>query len=60
LKGEIVAEDGNTATASTELLAALSMEEVIADVRGRQPSIEIVELNVLGKAQVLSSSEHVE
>jgi hypothetical protein len=28
-------------------------------VRGRQPSVEIVELKVLGKVQVLSSSEHL-
>ena len=60
LKGERVAEDGSMATASTELFAALSMEEVITYVRGRQPSIEIMELKVLGKVQVLSSSEHLE
>ena len=60
LKGGTVAGDGNTATASTELFAALSMEEVIAYVRGRQPNIEITELKVLGILQVLSSSEHLE
>lgn len=59
LKGERVAEDGGAATASTEIFAALSLEEVIAHVRNRQPSIEIMELKVLGKVQVLSSSEHV-
>jgi hypothetical protein len=35
------------------------MEEVIAYVRRRQPSIEILELKVLGQAQVLSRSEHL-
>ncbi len=59
LKGERVAEDGGAATASTEIFAALSMEEVIAYVRNRLPSIEIIELRVLGKVQVLSSSEHL-
>lgn len=59
LKGERVAEDGSTATASTEVFAALSLEEVIAYVRNRQPAVEIVELKVLGKVQVLSSSEHL-
>lgn len=60
LKGERAAEDGSTATASTEMLAALSMEEVISYVRNRQPAVEILELKVLGKVQVLSSSEHLE
>lgn len=59
LKGERAAEDGSTATASTEVFAALSLEEVIAYVRNRQPAVEIVELKVLGKVQVLSSSEHL-
>ena len=59
LKGETAAEDGDSVTNTTELFAALSMEEVIAYVRGRQPSIEIMELRVLGKVQVLSSSEHL-
>ena len=36
------------------MFAALSMEEVIAYVRNRQPAVEIVELRVLGKVQVLS------
>ena len=45
---------------STETFAALSLEEVIAYVRNRQPSVEIIELKVLGKVQVLSSSEHLE
>jgi hypothetical protein len=60
LKGETAAEDGSMATASTETFAALSMEEVIAYVRNRQPAVEILELKVLGKVQVLSSSEHLE
>ncbi len=60
LKGERVAEDGDAATASTEIFAALSLEEVIAYVRRRQPSVEIMELKILGKVQVLSSSEHLE
>lgn len=59
LKGERVAEDGDAATASTEIFAALSLEEVIAYVRNRQPSVEIMELKVLGKVQVLSSSEYL-
>ena len=59
LKGERAAEDGSAATASTEMFAALSLEEVIAYVRNRQPAAEIVELKVLGKVQVLSSSEHL-
>lgn len=59
LKGERVAEDGSTTTVSTELFAALSLEEVIGYVRNRQPAVEIVELKVLGKVQVLSSSEHL-
>ena len=59
LKSERAAEDGNAATASTEVFAALSMEEVIAYVRNRQPAVEIVELKVLGKVEVLSSTEHL-
>jgi hypothetical protein len=59
LKGRRDAEDGIAATVSTEIIAALSIEEVVAYVRGRQPSVEIVELKVLGKVQVLSSSEHL-
>jgi hypothetical protein len=41
------------------MFAALSLEEVTAYVRNRQPAAEIVELKVLGKVQVLSSSEHL-
>lgn len=59
LKGERAAEDGSAATASTEMFAVLSLEEVIAYVRNRQPAVEIVALKVLGKVQVLSSSEHL-
>ena len=59
LKGERAVEDGSVATASTEMFAALSLEEVIAYVRNRQPAVEIMELKVLGKVQVLSSSEHL-
>ena len=59
LKSKRNAEDGNGAAVSTEMFAALSIEEVIAYVRTRQPSVEIVELKVLGKVQVLSSSEHL-
>jgi len=59
LKERRDAEDGIAATVSTEMIAALSIEEVVAYVRGRQPSVEIVELKVLGKVQVLSSSEHL-
>jgi hypothetical protein len=59
LKGERTAEDGGGVTSSTEIFAALSVEEVIAYVRNRQPSVEIMELKVLGQVQVLSSSEHL-
>ncbi|MBT9332996.1 hypothetical protein [Paracidobacterium acidisoli] len=59
LKGEQTAEDGNAATVTTELFAALSLEEIIAYVRRRQQSTEILELKVLGEVQVLSSSEHL-
>jgi hypothetical protein len=59
LKGERTTEDESAATASTEMFTALSLEEVIAYVRNRQPAFEIVELKVLGKVQVLSSSEHL-
>jgi hypothetical protein len=59
LKGERAAEDGGASAASTETFAALSLEEVIAYVRNRQPAVEIMELKVLGQVQVLSSSEHL-
>ncbi|HEY2472930.1 MAG TPA: hypothetical protein VGI45_34430, partial [Terracidiphilus sp.] len=59
LKGETAAEDGKAATMTTEMFAALSMEEVIAYVRRRQPSVEIMELKVVGNVDVLSSSEHL-
>ena len=59
LKSKRNAEDGNGAAVSTEMFAALSIEEVIAYVRGRQSGSEIMELKVLGKVQVLSSSEHL-
>ena len=59
LKGKRDAEDGTAATVCTEIFAALSIEEVIAHMRRRQTSIEIVELKVLGKVHVLSSSEHL-
>lgn len=59
LKGEQTAEDGNSTTAFTEMFTALSLEEVIAYARNLQPSIEILELKVLGQVQVLSSSEHL-
>jgi hypothetical protein len=62
LKGKRNTEEGNTAAVSTEMFAALSIEEVIAYVRSRQPSSEIseiMELKVLGKVQMLSSSEHL-
>ena len=59
LKGKRNTEEGNTAAVSTEMFAALSIEEVIAYVRTLQPGSEIIELKVLGKIQVLSSSEHL-
>jgi hypothetical protein len=59
LKGKRNVEEENTTVVSTEMFAALSIEEVIAYVRTRQPSVEIMELKVLGQVQVLSSSEHL-
>ena len=59
LKGKRDAEGETTAFLSTEMLAALSIEEVIAYMRNRRPAFEIVELKVLGKVHVLSSSEHL-
>ena len=58
-KGERTREDGVAEPAPAELFAALSMEEVIAYLRRHQPNVEIIELKVLGKVQVLSSSEHL-
>jgi hypothetical protein len=60
LKGKKITEDGTSTTVSSEMFAALSIEEVIAYARTRQPGSEITELKVLGKVQVLSSSEHLE
>jgi hypothetical protein len=61
LKGAMASEDEDqSAVSCTELFAALSVEEVLAYVRGRQPSVEIMELKVLGKVEVLSSSENLE
>ncbi len=59
LKGRRNDTDGNGGAVSTEMFAALSIEEVIAYVQTRQQSSEIMELKVLGKVQVLSSSEHL-
>jgi hypothetical protein len=59
LKGERAADDGTETRDSTEMFAALSLEEVIAYVRNRQPSVEIMGLKVLGNVEVLSSSEHL-
>jgi hypothetical protein len=58
-KGERTREDGSAEPTPAELFAALSMEEVIAYLRRLQPDVEIVELRILGKVQVLSSSEHL-
>lgn len=60
VKGKRDPEDGTATTVCTEMFAALSMEEVMAHVRRRQTNIEIVELKLLGKVQVLSSSENLE
>ncbi|MEI9979915.1 MAG: hypothetical protein WDN23_13140 [Edaphobacter sp.] len=60
LKSERPAGDGTATIATTEMFAALSMEEVLAYVRTRRQDAEITELKVLGKVQVLSSSEHLE
>ena len=51
LKGERAAEHGSAATASTEMFAALSMEEVIAYMRTRQPTVEIMELRFSAKCR---------
>lgn len=59
LKGRRNAEVGSEAAVSSEMFAALSIEEVIAYVRNRQPAVEIVELKILGKVQVLSNSENL-
>jgi hypothetical protein len=59
LKGRRTADDESAGMLSTEMFAALSIEEVLAYMRSRQPSVEIVELKVLGKVQVLSNSEHL-
>jgi hypothetical protein len=58
LSGKTSSDEGNSTTVS-EVFAALSVEEVIAHARSRQPSIEIMELKALGKVQVLSCSEHL-
>lgn len=58
VKGIEGAGSGETAAVLTEMFAALSMEEVLAYLRNRRPEFE-VELKVLGKVQVLSSSEHL-
>ena len=60
LQGKRDADDEGAATASTEMFAALSIEEVLAYLRNRRPEFEVVELKVLGKVQVLSSSENLE
>ncbi|MGB9145140.1 MAG: hypothetical protein WCC14_04915 [Acidobacteriaceae bacterium] len=59
MKSERAKQDEGATTTSTETFAALSLEEVIAYVRNRQPAVEIMELKVLGKVHVLSSSEHL-
>ncbi len=59
LRAERAAEDGSAAMASTEIFAALSMEEVISYVRSRQQAVEIMEVKIFGKVQVLSSSEYL-
>lgn len=59
LKGRRNANDGSAAAISIEMFAALSIEEVLAYMRSRQPGLEIMELKALGKVQVLSSSEHL-
>ncbi len=59
MKGERAAQDEGPTTTSSEMFAALSLEEVIAYVRTCQPAVEITELKILGKVQVLSSSEHL-
>ena len=41
------------------MFVAIRLEEVIAYVRNRRPSVEIGGLKVLGQVQVLSSSEHL-
>ena len=59
IKGKRDMESGASASVYSEMFAALSLEEVVAYVRTRQPNVEIVELKALGTIQVLSSSEHL-
>ena len=59
MKGRREAEDGAAPTICTEMFAALSFEEVLAHVRRRNTSVEIMELKTLGKIHVLSSSENL-
>lgn len=60
LQGKRDSEDEGVAPISTEMFAALSIEEVLAYLRNRRPEFEVMEVKVLGKVQVLSSSEHLE
>ena len=59
LKGKRDDNEGDATPLSTEMFAALSIEEVMAYLRTHRQRFEIVELKVLGKVQVLSSSEHL-
>lgn len=59
LKGARGANGASGTTVSTELFAALTIEEVIAYVRTHQPDFEIAEMRVVGRVQVPSTSEHL-
>lgn len=59
LKFKKVCDERGTADISTEMFAALTLEEVVSYIRRRQPNLEIVEVKVSGRVQVLSSSEHL-
>ena len=60
LQSKMDSDDEGAAPITTEMFAALSIEEVFAYLRNRRPEFEVVELKVLGKVQVLSSSENLE
>lgn len=60
LKGKMASDDEDVTTFSTEMFAALSIEEVLAYLRNRRAGFEVMELKMLGKVQVLSSSGNLE
>ncbi len=59
LRGKSGTDGGSNSPLSTELFAALTIEEVIRYVRTNRPKLEISEVKVSGEIQVLSSSENL-